>query len=465
VTSDFFRNASAWLFFAALAYAPWAYGGTTASSIETINWLLLAVLALWIVDLLLNRRLPRFPRLLVILIVALLAIGGWMVFNAAAICDLEFYMFVPLAKPLPRLPGSVDYALSAAWMVRCALLFGVVLFIVDLAQDDRWLLRLWYAIGAVAGSVALLGLLQKATGAKAIFWQPASQYASTMFFASYYYHANAGAYLNLILPATAGLAVRAFSRDSPSMRGLWLIVFVLTLVAVFANTSRMAQGIAIVLLVALAWQLGPRVVRGLSSTEKNVALAGAAAILVALLAVAQASHLDQPIRRWQQLDISRDARWLAATVALKAIPQAGVFGFGPGTFRTAFPSLNETAGAPAPGFWRFLHEDYLQSVLEWGWFGCVLWALLFFGGIVVALRNFRKPGARNWSPRRRLLLPLAVIALSGVALHALVDFPLQIASIQLYAATYLGLCWGSSQWKKSEVRSQKSEVRSQRGDR
>jgi hypothetical protein len=212
-----------------------------------------------------------------------------------------------------------------------------------------------------------------------------------------------------------------------------------------------------VLLIALAWQLGPPVLRRLSRMEKNVALAGAAAVVVALFGVAQAIHLEQPIQRWQTLNISRDARWLAGSVAIKSIPEAGFFGFGPGTFRVAFPWLNDAAGTPAPGFWRFLHQDYLQVALEWGWLGSLLWALLFFGGIFVAFRNFRS--AQNWTPRRRLLLPLVMIALGGVALHALVDFPLQIASIQLYVATYVGLCWGSARWRAARSADELSVIR------
>ena len=123
-------------------------------------------------------------------------------------------------------------------------------------------------------------------------------------------------------------------------------------------------------------------------------------------------------------------------------------------------------------------------MIEWGWIGSALWGSLFFGGIVVAVRSVHRQRAlrrraagkteklktetlkskdtisasqrfsvseftKEWSWRRRVILPSAIIALVGVALHAAVDFPLQIESIQLYVATYLGLCWGAAQWRSS----------------
>ncbi len=48
----------------------------------------------------------------------------------------------------------------------------------------------------------------------------------------------------------------------------------------------------------------------------------------------------------------------------------------------------------------------------------------------------------EWTPRRRVFVAMVLLGLGSVALHALVDFPLQVASIQLYVATYVGVCWG-----------------------
>src|SRR5438876_9599883 len=290
------RTASRWIFFAALVYAPWAYGATTSESIQITNWVLLAALVLWAIELLVSRRTPRFPRLLFFLTAALICVGGWMVFNAKSVYDSDFFVFVPLHNFAPPVAGSVDYPISAAWMIRGALLLGIILFVADLSQSNRWLLRLWYVIGLVGGSIAFLGLLQKATGTLMIFWQPPPPYPVrvTTFFATYYYHGNAGAFLNLVWPLTAGLVIRAFTHGShPWMRAMWTSVFLLTIAAVLANTSRMAQLVAFLLLVMISLQFGPCLLRKLSG-GKSVALAGAFAIGLALIAFAQASHFEQP---------------------------------------------------------------------------------------------------------------------------------------------------------------------------
>ncbi|PYJ44893.1 MAG: hypothetical protein DME80_04670, partial [Verrucomicrobia bacterium] len=161
VISRIFRVACRWIFFAALIYAPWAYGATTSASIQVTDWILLAALVLWIVELLVSGRRRRFPKLLLFLTGALVCLGGWMVFNAKSIYDSDFFVFVPLRNFAPPLSGSVDYAISSAWMIRGALLLGVMWFVADLSQSDRWLLRLWYVIGVAGGSIAFLGLLQK----------------------------------------------------------------------------------------------------------------------------------------------------------------------------------------------------------------------------------------------------------------------------------------------------------------
>ncbi len=250
------------------------------------------------------------------------------------------------------------------------------------------------------------------------------------------------------------------------MRAIWISVFVLTVAGVLANTSRMAQLIAFLLVIAICLRFGPALLRKLSRTRKNAILAGAIAILLPMFALGWATHLEQPLNRWQTLNqsVPNDARWLASRVAISALPDIGFFGFGPGTFRVVFPFYNNVANKHAPGTWRFLHEDYLQTALEWGWLGSGLWALLFFGGMVIAVRRYKNPSAQDWTPRRRLLQPFVIIALAGVALHALADFPLQIASIQLYVATYLGLCWGSSTWQRSEVKERGKEHERRRSE-
>ena len=342
--SSIFRKASRWIFCAALAYAPWAYGATTSLSINITNWVLLVALVLWGAELLTGRRRPRLPRFLIILTGALICVGGWMALNAKSIYDSEFSLFVQLRNFVPFLTGSVDYANSSAWILRGALLLGTILFVSDLSQSSRWLLRLWYVISLIGGSIAFLGLLQKATGAQMIFWQPPPppEYGVTTFFATYFYHGNAGAFLNLVWPLSAGLVIRAFtSRSQPGLRALWTIVFIITIAGVVANTSRMAQVVALVLLIIIGLRFGPGLLRRIPSTQKSVAIAGALALILALIALAQATHLEQPLNRWHSVSeqIPADARWQASRVALGALTGRRIFRVRAGNVSRCVPRL------------------------------------------------------------------------------------------------------------------------------
>lgn len=459
------RDLARWLFLGTLVIAPWLYGGTTAWSIEIINGMLGLTLALWVASLLLDRRWPLVPRRLVIIAAIILFHGWWMVANASAIYDSTFFMLVPIRTILPGAPGSSDQVLSLVWMLRATALLGVACLAAELSQRPVWFLRLWYTIALAGGSIALFGLLQKGTGAQMIFWRSldgAPEFKT--FFATFYYHANAGAFLNLVLPTIAGLALWIVARQrSPVARATWLTTLMLVVIAVLSNTSRMAQVVGAMLTLAMIAVIARPVLRMVARMDKRTMLVGAFVIVITAFAVALTVHLDEPFRRWQTLSdaLAVDARWLADRAALSGIGDAGWFGFGPGSFRAIFPHYQQIF-PNLQGTWRFLHNDYLQTILEWGWFGSAAIAALFFGGIGTAIHSYFK--ATTWSNRQRILLACVTLALGGVAIHALVDFPLQILSIQLLVATYLGVCWGSARWqgeRKGESRRTRSEV----GDR
>jgi hypothetical protein len=443
------RSLARWLLLGTVIVAPWLYGSTTALGIALVNGLLCLSLTLWVISLVLDRRWPKVPRTLAIIAGVILVHGWWMVVNAHAIYDSTFGVFAPIRSFLPTVAGSADYILSYTWMLRATALLGVVCLVAELGQRPVWLLRLWYTVAITGGSIAVEGLMQKATGARMIFWQPAVYPPMENFFATFFYHANAGAFLNLTLPGVAGLALWTVARHArPIARTVWATNLVLVMIAVLSNTSKMAQAVGLLIVMALLGAVVRPAARIAARMEKRQLLIGVFIVALATVAVAQAAHLDKPLERWQALRIQlpTDERWAANRVAFSAVGDSAFLGFGPGTFRSIFPHYQAAAAGHPRGAWRFLHDDYLQTILEWGWIGSFFLAALFFGGIGIAILNYFR--SEGWSTRKRILLPCSVLALIGVALHAAVDFPLQILSIQLLVATYLGVCWGSVFWNE-----------------
>ena len=120
---------------------------------------------------------------------------------------------------------------------------------------------------------------------------------------------------------------------------------------------------------------------------------------------------------------------------------AGPFGIGPGQFKILFSGMHDQLTPlyahwivqsynPAHGtsIWLQLHNDPLQTVIEWGWIGAILWGTLFIG----ALWPTRRPDRAQFAIR---------LAIAACLVHGCFDFPLQIPAIQTYIAALLGLAW------------------------
>ena len=375
--------------------------------------------------------LPLVPR---VCAAALLCLGAYMAWNAHFRYNLETQSFAIVAEAAWRIPGALDRSCSLAATCHAAVLLGVLLCVCDMARGKVWRRRLLVVMAGNGALILLLGLLQRATGAGMIFWQPGP--AGSPFFGTFYYHGNAGAFINVVLPLCAAFAGRALYRPGGEVgRALWIPAFLLCLGAAAVNVSRAASLISVLLAGAIAlFEL--RAARGRLFSRVSAA-AAVIAVCGALTALALSSGASQAWAKWGALEAQlhdvKNPRYLVTSVCWEMTHDAGGFGFGPGTFEIAFPHYTDRMGDTLRGVWRFAHQDYLQTIIEWGWIGAGLWGVILFGGMARLLGGHPEP-----DPHLRFACGLA---LGGMALHALVDFPFQIPSLQLYAATLVGIAW------------------------
>ena len=441
-------NAPRWLMLATLVFAPWAYGATRPWTITCLNYLLGIIFALWLLSHLLRQTRPSVPPLLMIPAIALAAQAWFMVLNAKYDYDPAAHEFVPLTPLFDWAPGSLDRSLSLKSALQVSGILASILVGCDLAGSSTWRKRLLWCMALTGVSLVLLGLAQKLTNARSIFWGPEDM--GRTFFATWRNHTNAGAFLNLVWPLMAGFAVLAFLRDSARWKKLlWTAAVVLCLAGLMVNTSRAACALGLLMVVLWAGWAGWQLLCGrFGNVTPTTAVITASVIVSLIAAIAILAGLDSSLIRWRKFDrelTQNNTRLLAVKVCLKMVPEAGWCGFGPGTFPTAFPYFTQETGNQIRGQWLHAHQDYLQTLTEWGYIGSAGWTVLIFGAVFHSLaRAFRFRGRLSDSAR---VMHFAILAaLLGVLLHALVDYPLQIASIQLYVATLLGLLWSSEHW-------------------
>lgn len=464
------EDAPRWWLCGLLVLSPWAYGTTDPAAKDLLAAALLALIGLFVVSLILRWRLPRMHWTIGLISFVLLAYGWFMTWNAKLVYDAGVYYFHPLSSPLPFLPGSVDRVTSSHQMLLITGLVGAFWVAADLAANPRWLDRVWLTISLTGVSLVLLGLVQRVTGAAGVFWDTNLDSGPT-FFATYRYHANAGAFINLVFPLIVGrtiLALRGLSSDLG--KAFWTLASLMSLAAAFVNVSRAAAAITVLLAAAMvAWQVQERLRdSGVFFTKRRIGVVSLL-LLVGVGLLVWSIGFHEAYSHWLELTttIATNGRFVVySAIAQHMLPASGWWGLGPASFELTFPFFTNSLGARVAGIWEYAHCDYLETLVEWGIIGAALWFLFFGLAIGRTAWSLCRLGA-CWEEQKRILTSVFLLALASVLVHSIVDFPLQIASLELYVTVMLGIVTslgGTQLFRKSKGR-RKSTRRSGQGSR
>ena len=430
--------ASAFLVAAALFYAPLAYGCTPPEMLPTLYVLLIGATALGALGFLVNRTWPAIPPLVILCVVGLIAQGWWLTWDPV------------LPTRAAENGGTLDtslaelYRLSSASMLLTTVLTATFLVLCGL-MGNVFIRR--FLLMSAAGSgvlVCVVGVVLKTVGAPLMkyIWKPFDIYWND--FAFFRYHGNAGSFLILVWPLILVFTRRAYAPQGGLFKkAVWTVASAMCAVSLFLNASKAALIIGILI---LPWPFLTLLLR--MKREAQAVLAGSTLVLVTggMLMSGQFAHeaAFERLTNGQEVSGSVHGRIDAYADNLRAVPDAGLFGYGPGMFQVAFPYQNcpmRNVGEPMR---NYAHEDYLQTAIEWGWLGTLAWSVLVFGGLWRGFHTYRQRSYFTSKTERHLVLA-AILGICGTLAQALVDFPLQIASLRLFFLLYLALCWASPQ--------------------
>ena len=141
------------------------------------------------------------------------------------------------------------FTVASAEMVFVSCLLAAGCIASDAFRCPRWRNRLWWMVAATGASVSLLGIVQHlGCGLMLDEMRPHEGFP----FGPFNYHANAGSFLNLVLPLAIGLAVSRYRIGGLTMMCALAVTATTVIVCGIAvNVSRAAQVVAGLEMIAL----------------------------------------------------------------------------------------------------------------------------------------------------------------------------------------------------------------------
>jgi O-antigen ligase len=158
-------------------------------------------------------------------------------------------------------------------------------------------------------------------------------------------------------------------------------------------------------------------------------------IIIDITVVGTFFGVDKVINRLENTSAKKETRDEVNQYSIKIIEKNLYFGTGAGTFYTAFPQVREKDVGFT--FYDHAHNDYIQFLSERGLIGFIPLLLAVIITFLVALRAL-------WKRRNPLMRGCAfgcLMSMLAMAIHATVDFNLQIPANAATFMVVLALGW------------------------
>lgn len=459
LTYNVCEQISEMLVYFTLIFAPWAFGTTQTWSIWTMNTAGYVLSALLVAKLLIRQRLGHKPerwrgekpdwviKALAALTVAILGYVFLAAVNARAIYD-PVRMDFSFRPHVTWLPHSYDRAKTWQTFASYLALAGFFWSVCDwlLGKKKRELRaprgdtplttrsrivparlrRLLWVLAVNGALLAIVAIAQRLDGGGKLLWlvQPRINKEAITQLGPYAYRANGAQYFNLLWPVALAFWW-AFRREARQARETEakqsylkspILLLAVLLMAICPIISASRGGAVITfggLFVATAL-----IVSGFRRRHPAVKFVSIL-FFGGVLSVGLYLGWDHLADRFKSTETDLFAREDIYATAREIVRDYPVFGTGPGSFESVFQLYRSSTDEYWPAQ---LHNDWLETLVTFGWVGSVMIALAFIcvmgrwwlsGGIET---GWRFPG-------------LIWLALAGCLIHARFDFPLQVYSI------------------------------------
>ncbi|MEZ2129491.1 MULTISPECIES: O-antigen ligase family protein [unclassified Sinorhizobium] len=207
----------------------------------------------------------------------------------------------------------------------------------------------------------------------------------------------------------------------------------LTIIGLFLTKSRGAIGASFVaMFILVVWLLWLRLRRQATGRQLKVKFVGAAVVIAATMLVAFIFAGERVMLRADTIG-TRDPRFCTLPAIVRMLEDNWQFGTGAGTFVHAFPRYRDPQ-CGISGIWEKAHNSYLQFWIEFG----LLAPILTITCILLAAFAFVRHLGSGRSSRSYSALALCAGLL--VALHAIVDFSIEIPGIASFFAAIMAAC-------------------------